>query len=129
MAHDMQRLVRLSADLYSDFLRLKHDLVHTRKVRYGENRDEFLRRIGWDEQHLLAFEEYDYDPTASELREYALAVGMAITTTCADRYGGVTGRFVGIDDTSGKVEMMLTDASQSSRRQHAGRGLRLEVGQ
>lgn len=129
MTSDMQRLVRLSADLYSDFLRLKHDLVHARKIKYGDNRAEFLNRIGWDSGHLLDFEEYDYDPTASELREYALAVGMAITTKCTDRYGGVTGRFVGTDDALNDADLMLSDASRSSHQQEKSRGLRLEVRQ
>ena len=78
------RLIELATSLQDDYLDLKHRLVQERKNRFPRERiDDFLAYIGWDRDRLAAFEEYDYDPMASEIRQYALAVGMSISTTCS----------------------------------------------
>lgn len=68
----------LAADLYEDYLDLKHSLVRERRHRLTEL--EFLQRSGWSVNQLTRFENNDDDPTSSELREYALAVGVRISS-------------------------------------------------
>ncbi|MBT1162856.1 hypothetical protein [Bifidobacterium sp. SO1] len=80
-SESMNGRLALAVSLQEDFLTFKHRLVEERKNQYPESSiQDFLTFIGWTKEHLLKFEEYDYDPKASEIREYALAVGMRINS-------------------------------------------------
>lgn len=74
--HTPEQYVRLAAALESDWLKLKHDLVQRRKqITDPAHLAAFL---GITVQEVLDFEQYDYDPTQSQLNEYAMALGVRI---------------------------------------------------
>lgn len=68
-------------NLHTDFLRLKHALVQRRKSE-GLSRQQVADFLGIPEDEVAQFEQYYYDPKASEIRQYALAVMMEIKTEC-----------------------------------------------
>lgn len=91
-----QDYIRSAAELQNDYLSLKHELVMNRKIYYPDSRiDDFLADLGWTRQQLYSFEEYDYDPKASEIREYALAVDVQIHTQCNSQNGSLSFSFDG----------------------------------
>ena len=66
-------------ELNDDFLRLKHTLVSQRKEK-KLTQLQIAEFLGTSVQWVNDFEQYDYDPLASEIRAYALAVMMRIHT-------------------------------------------------
>ncbi|NMM94686.1 hypothetical protein [Bifidobacterium oedipodis] len=77
--HTPEQYIRLAATLESDWLKLKHYLVQRRKdLTDPKHLADFLDIT---EQEVLDFEQYDYDPTKSQLNEYAMALGVRIQPT------------------------------------------------
>lgn len=68
-------------ELHDDFLRMKHALVSRRKES-GLTQEQVSRFLGTTKARINAFEQYYYDPKASEIRAYALAVMMRLHTDC-----------------------------------------------
>lgn len=66
-------------ELNDDFLMLKHTLVSQRKKK-RLTQLQIAEFLGTSVQWVNDFEQYDYDPLASEIRAYALAVMMRIRT-------------------------------------------------
>ncbi|WEV70021.1 hypothetical protein OZX73_03970 [Bifidobacterium sp. ESL0775] len=67
---------------YGDYLDLKHELVSRR--RKFCNLKEMSEFLGRSEEDISEFEKYDYDPRASEIREYALAIMTVIHSEATD---------------------------------------------
>lgn len=74
--HTPAEYVKLAAELESDWLELKHELVMRRKSLATP--EELAQFLGVAEDKIRYFERYDYDPTWSELRSYAMALGVRI---------------------------------------------------
>ena len=68
-------------EFHDDFLRMKHALVSRRKES-GLTQEQVSRFLGTTKARINAFEQYYYDPKASEIRAYALAVMMRLHTDC-----------------------------------------------
>lgn len=60
--------------------RTRYELVRHR-VESGLTQADVDDRLGWEPGHTAEFEAYWYDPRLSEIRRYALAVGMGIRHT------------------------------------------------
>lgn len=71
-----------------DWIAFKHKLVHQRKQK-KVSLEQVAVFLQWSEEHVKAFEHYDYDPRISEVRQYAMAVMMTIDSD-AKQYEGET---------------------------------------
>ncbi|MDF7663225.1 helix-turn-helix transcriptional regulator [Bifidobacterium sp. ESL0763] len=68
---------RIAASNYADFLDLKHALVF-RRQKEGLTVEDVAAFLGEQPQKIAEFENYYYDPKASEIRNYALAVAVEL---------------------------------------------------
>lgn len=75
-----QRLSNLAEKLVADHTNLHTDLVSYRSALQLPTAD-IAARMGVSEETVVAFERYDADPTLSQLRRYALAIGVKFSTT------------------------------------------------
>lgn len=73
---DFDRIASLN---YADFLDLKHSLVSQRRENCTV--DDVAEFLGTTPEAISQFEAYDYDPKASEIRDYALAIQVVIRST------------------------------------------------
>lgn len=73
-------LIRLaSANSFAD-INLRWALI-TARLNSGMTVEQMAEKIGWERADVRYFESMDNDPTLSEIRTYALALGLRISHT------------------------------------------------
>jgi transcriptional regulator with XRE-family HTH domain len=76
MTSEFTRLVQLATDLAEEDNNLLNELVYRRRETMTQKK--LAEDLGETVEYVEAFERYDSDPSLSEVRRYALAVGMSI---------------------------------------------------
>lgn len=69
----IERLARLLVDQDSEFLYQ----LHEERQQSGLSPQDVADRAGWPLHQVHEFERYDADPTLSEIRRYAYAIGVS----------------------------------------------------
>lgn len=77
---DFDMLLRRATRLAENDERTMYELVRHRRDS-GLTQADVDERLGWEPGRTAEFETYWYDPRLSEIRRYALAVGMGIRHT------------------------------------------------
>ena len=77
---DLQKVDALIEHNIASTVKLMEGLTDTR-LKHGLSVSDVATILGWSTEKVCEFEAYYSDPTLSEIRRYASAIGVSITVT------------------------------------------------
>jgi ribosome-binding protein aMBF1 (putative translation factor) len=77
---DVEHAALIMASNHADLINSLRDA----RIAAGLTRTELGQRMAWPKKQVTEFESYWYDAKLSEIRRYAIAVGVMVTTIVAE---------------------------------------------